>query len=82
MHEPHDPAQCPACHSAHVIKGSLGIGDGGGAHFFPSGLPLLKLDRSVRLMAGTRFFACRDCDLVWSNAVPGHLAQLMRDSGA
>jgi hypothetical protein len=59
-----------------VVHGSVGVGDGSGAHFFPADLPLLTLERSVRLMAGTRFFGCRSCDLVWSSAVPGHLANL------
>ncbi|WP_395794217.1 hypothetical protein [Aquimonas sp.] len=77
MHEPHNPTCCPACGSAELMRGSIAIGDGSGAHFHPEGLPLLRLERSVRLMAGTRFFACLACDLVWSNAVPGHLSRLL-----
>jgi hypothetical protein len=77
MREPHDPKVCPACGSGEVLHGSIGLSDGSGAQFYPSGLPLLTLERSVRLMAGTRFFGCRACDLIWSNAVPGHLAQLV-----
>ncbi len=77
MHEPHRPHSCPACGGDEVIAGSIAVGDGSGAHFYPESLPLLKLERSVRLMSGTRFFACTACDLVWSNAVPGHLAKLV-----
>ena len=77
MREPHDPKSCPSCGSEDILPGSIGFGDGSGASFYPAGLPLLKLERSVRLMAGTRFFGCRACDLVWSTGVPGHLAQLV-----
>ena len=80
MHEPHKPSACPACGSGGVISGTIAIGDGSGARFYPEGLPLLKWERSVLLMSGTRFFACNHCDLVWSNAVPGHLIRLTSGS--
>jgi NAD-dependent SIR2 family protein deacetylase len=74
--EPHDPKQCPACGGQTIIHGKILFGEAGAAEFYPAGLPWLTLTRSVRLMAGARFFACAACDLVWSNAVPGHLALL------
>jgi hypothetical protein len=80
MHEPHDPKTCPACGSTAVVHGRIGYDERAGTNFYPKGLGLLRLERSVRLMAGARFFACPHCDLVWSNAVPGHLARLVGGS--
>lgn len=85
MHEPHDPKHCPACSSQRLLRGSIAAhgGDGlvKGGSFFPSGLKRFSIERSVRLMAGPRLFACLDCHLVWSNAIPGHLEQLIASNG-
>jgi hypothetical protein len=79
MREPHKPTCCPACASSSLAYGSVSLGDGSAARFRPDGVPLLRFERSAPLMAGSRFFACLDCDLVWSNAVPGHLTRLLGD---
>jgi hypothetical protein len=67
------------------VRGSIAAqgGDGlvTGGCFFPSGLKRFAIERSVRLMAGPRLFACLDCHLVWSNAIPGHLEQLIASQG-
>lgn len=86
MHEPHDPRACPACSSQRIVFGSLAAHDESGAvkggRFYPSGLKWFALERSVRLMAGPKLFACLDCDLVWSTAIPGHLELLIRSKGS
>ncbi|MBE5315706.1 MAG: hypothetical protein H4O13_09920 [Xanthomonadales bacterium] len=63
------------------MKGRVAVSDGAGAAFAPEGLPLLKLERDVRLLSGARFYGCRDCDLVWSRGVAGHLALLLGSGG-
>ena len=68
---------CPGCGSHNTVRGRIGFGDGSGAEFLPAGLPILKLERSVRLVNGTRLYACIECNLVWSRLVPGQLRGLL-----
>lgn len=75
------PQTCPDCGSDRIVKGRVAVSDGAGAAFAPEGLPLLKLERDVRLLSGARFYGCRDCDLVWSRGVAGHLALLLGSGG-
>jgi hypothetical protein len=86
MHEPHDPKVCPACSSQRVVFGSLAAYDDSGTikggSFYPSGLKPFAMERSVRLMAGSKLFACLDCHLVWSTVIPGHLELLIKSHGA
>lgn len=62
------------------MRGRVAVSDGVGASFAPDGLPFLQLDREVRLMSGVRFYGCRDCDLIWSRAVAGHLNHVLGES--
>jgi len=75
------PQTCPDCGSRRIVSGRVGVSNGIAAGFAPEGLPLLKLEREVRLMSGVRFYGCRDCDLVWSRGAGGHLEQLLGSSG-
>jgi len=75
---------CPVCQSSEVIEGRIladGSEDGHAEKFFPSGLRLLTLKRSVRLTGRQAFKACTQCGHLWNTLDATGLRELIEHSG-
>lgn len=75
---------CPVCGSTRLVDGGIHTDrdDGGRAEsFFPKGIRLLTLQRSVRLNGRHPFRACLSCGHLWSALDAGALRELMEAKG-
>jgi hypothetical protein len=73
-------ASCPVCQSSATVEGRVladGSEDGHAEKFFPSGLRLLTLRRSVRLTGRQAFKACTQCGHVWNTLDATGLRELI-----
>jgi hypothetical protein len=69
------------CQSAAIVEGRiLANEDGHAEKFFPSGLRLLTLKRSVPLRGRQAFNACTQCGHVWSALDASSLRELIEHS--
>jgi len=76
-----NPSSCPVCQSRGLVEGRIlsdGSESGYAAKFFPSGLRLLLLRRSVRLTGKEAFKACTQCGHVWSQLDATALRELLQ----
>ena len=75
---------CPVCGSSALVEGRLladGSEDGHAEKFFPSGIRLLTLQRSVRLVGRQSFRACTQCGHVWNTLDATDLRELIDSKG-
>ena len=78
-------SNCPACQSRAVVEGRIladGSENGSAERFFPRGLRLLLLRRSVRLTGKQAFKACTQCGHVWSQLDATALRELIDDGAS
>jgi len=76
--------ECPACGSRALVDGRIlgdGSEDGHSEKFFPSGVKLLSLRRSVRLIGRQVFKACTNCGHVWNTLDATELRDLIETRG-
>jgi hypothetical protein len=84
MNRYRSPSKCPVCTSAVVVEGRIladGSEDGSAESFFPRGLRLLTLNRTVRLVGREVFRACTECGHVWNTLDASGLRELIEKSG-
>ncbi len=75
---------CPSCQSPQLVEGriiAVGSKSGAGQRFFPSGIRVLTLKRSVTLKNRQDFQACMQCGHVWSTVDVAELQTLIDKSG-
>ena len=75
---------CPVCSSSSTVEGRVisdGSDDGRAEKFFPKGLKLLALKRSVRLSGRHAFRACCECGHLWNQVDSQALRVLLATSG-
>lgn len=77
-------SSCPRCRSDSSVRGKLelsGTDSGWPTFFFPEGIRLLTLSKSVSLANGQTFQACKMCGLVWSEVDTQELTSLLDKNG-
>lgn len=75
---------CPSCQSSKHVEGriiAVGSKSGPGQRFFPSGIRVLTLKRSVSLRDRQDFQACMQCGHVWSTLDVTELRTLIDKGG-
>lgn len=80
-----NPSSCPVCQSRELVEGRIvadGSDSGSAEKFFPSGLRLLLLRRSVRLTGKEAFKACTQCGHVWNQLDATALRELIEDGAS
>jgi hypothetical protein len=78
------PSTCPSCKSRSIVDGrilSSGSEDGNAERFYPAGIKLLTLTRSVQLTGRQNFKACTSCGHVWNTLDAGGLRELIETRG-
>lgn len=78
------PSHCPSCDSRLVVEGRIlgdGSEDGSAERFYPRGLQLLRLRRSVQLTGRDAFRACTQCGHVWNTLDATGLRELLDAAG-
>jgi uncharacterized Zn finger protein len=76
---------CPVCSSSEIVEGRIiadGSEQGSAEKFFPTGLRLFKLKRSVGLTGRDKFTACTQCGHVWNTLDAGGLRDLIEAAGS
>jgi len=80
-----NPNACPACGSRALVDGRIladGSEDGSAEKFFPSGIKLLTLQRSIRLVGRQNFRACTQCGHLWNTLDATELRALIDTKGS
>jgi hypothetical protein len=77
-------SQCPVCESPVLVEGRIvadGTESGSAERFYPRGIRLLTLRRSVQLTGRESFKACMQCGHVWNTLDASGLRELIDAAG-